>query len=184
MLKNFVTLQRCFNSKCTQRFSVCCSKFTWENFAKRQWAIPIFHLQQFTIKPNLQRVVKEMCRWPTRCTVLINKFYSIVCSCSTCFELFTRSKHVEQGKNGGIRIIYKNCAARWSSTRCNMMHGTYKVRSWKNLCASLKAFEDFTEVWYLGSAVQLSGNSDFETYYTIITHSSHIAPYAHFTPVS
>ena len=32
-----------------------------------------------------------MCRWPTRCTVLINKFYSTVFSCSACFERITHS---------------------------------------------------------------------------------------------
>ena len=31
-------------------------------------------------------------------------------------------------KNCGIKIIYKNCASRWSSTHCNMMHGTYNVK--------------------------------------------------------
>ena len=30
-----------------------------------------------------------MCRWPTRCTVLINNFYSTVFSCCTRFEQFT-----------------------------------------------------------------------------------------------
>ena len=41
----------------------------------------------------------------------------------------TRSKHVEQKKNCGIKIIYKNCASRWSSsTRCDMMHGTHNVK--------------------------------------------------------
>ena len=28
------------------------------------------------------------------------------------------SKHVEQQKDGGIKIIYKNCASRWSSAHC------------------------------------------------------------------
>ena len=30
-------------------------------------------------------------------------------------------------KNCGIKIIYNNCASRWSSTHCNMMHGTHSV---------------------------------------------------------
>jgi hypothetical protein len=30
-------------------------------------------------------------------------------------------------KNCGIKIVYKNCASRWSSTHCNMMHGTHNV---------------------------------------------------------
>ena len=125
-----------------------------------------------------------MCRWPMRCTVLINNFYSAVFSCSTCFEQFTRSSsgalpnilyytvwynrsnHASQSscyevvgksylplhssqtglhmivpncviqyirqcpwwwtsklfetcrarKNGGIKVIYKNCASSCSST--------------------------------------------------------------------
>ena len=39
-----------------------------------------------------------------------------------------RSKHVEQTKNWGIKIDYKNCASRWSLTHCNMMHGTHNVK--------------------------------------------------------
>ena len=31
-------------------------------------------------------------------------------------------------KYGGIKIIYKNCESRWSSTHCNMMHGAYNVK--------------------------------------------------------
>ena len=37
-------------------------------------------------------------------------------------------KHVEQTKNCGIKIDYKNCASRWSLTHCNMMHGTHNVK--------------------------------------------------------
>ena len=47
-------------------------------------------------------------------------------------ERVIRSKHVEQEKNGGIKIMYKNCASRWSSAHCNMMHGTYNVKRRKN----------------------------------------------------
>ena len=33
-------------------------------------------------------------------------------------------------KNGGIKkIIYKNCASRWSFTHWNMMHGSYNVKT-------------------------------------------------------
>ena len=39
-----------------------------------------------------------------------------------------RSKHVEQTKNSGIKIDYKNCASRWSLTHSNMMHGTHNVK--------------------------------------------------------
>ena len=39
-----------------------------------------------------------------------------------------RSKHVEQTKNCGIKIDYKNCVSRWSLTHCNMMHGTHNVK--------------------------------------------------------
>ena len=31
-------------------------------------------------------------------------------------------------KNGGIKAIYKNCAFHWSSTHCNMTHGTHNVK--------------------------------------------------------
>ena len=118
-----------------------------------------------------------MYRWPTRCTILINNFYSTVFSCSTCFERITRSssgalpnmlyytvqsvhscrrvyllaagltctivpivpncviQYIRQcswwwtsklfetcraRKNGGIKIIYKNCASHWSSTHCTL----------------------------------------------------------------
>ena len=54
--------------------------------------------------------------------------YSISCSAPDD-ERVIRSKHVEQEKNGGIKIIYKNCASRWPSTYCNMTHGTYNVKS-------------------------------------------------------
>ena len=36
-------------------------------------------------------------------------------------ERVIRSKHVGQEKNGGIKIIYKNCASRWSSTHYKTM---------------------------------------------------------------
>ena len=38
------------------------------------------------------------------------------------------SKHVEQTKNCGIKIDYKNCASCWSLTHCNMMHGTHNIK--------------------------------------------------------
>ena len=58
---------------------------------------------------------------------------------SSCFEVvgavllmmndYIRSKHAEQTKkNCGIKVDHKNCASRWSLTRCNMMHGTHNVR--------------------------------------------------------
>ena len=43
-----------------------------------------------------------------------------------------RSKHVEQVKNCGIKLIikidYKNCAFRWSLTHCYMICGTHNVK--------------------------------------------------------
>ena len=41
-------------------------------------------------------------------------------------------KHVEQTKNCGIKIDYKNCASRWLLTHCNMMHGTHNVKVVRN----------------------------------------------------
>ena len=35
-------------------------------------------------------------------------------------ERVIRSKHVEQRKNDGIKIIYMNCASRWSSTHFSL----------------------------------------------------------------
>ena len=43
-----------------------------------------------------------------------------------------RSKHVDQIKNCGIKIDYKNCAFRWPLTHCNMMHGTHNAKLSRN----------------------------------------------------
>ena len=40
------------------------------------------------------------------------------------------SKNVEQTKNCGIKIDYKNCASRWSLTHCN----TTSIATWDATC--------------------------------------------------
>ena len=41
---------------------------------------------------------------------------------------YIRPKRVDQTKNCGIKIDYKNCASHWSLTNCNMMHGTHNFK--------------------------------------------------------
>ena len=46
------------------------------------------HFRQFDVMCTVRHIA--MCRWPARCTVLINNFYSTVFSCCTCFERSAR----------------------------------------------------------------------------------------------
>ena len=58
---------------------------------------------------------------------------------------YIRSKHVEQTKNCGIKIDYRNCASRCLLTHCSMMHRTYNV----------KLNEYFFIQWILGLIVNV-----------------------------
>ena len=60
----------------------------------------------------------------TDCTKLCNTVYYAVL---LMMNDYIRSKHVEQTKNCGIKIDYKNCASLWLLTHYNMMHGTHNV---------------------------------------------------------
>jgi hypothetical protein len=57
------------------------------------------------------------------CGILYYVYYAVFLMMTE----YIHSKYVEQTKNCGIKIDYKNCAFRWSLTHRNMMHGTHKV---------------------------------------------------------
>ena len=61
----------------------------------------------------------------TDCTKLCNTVYYAVL---LMMNDQIRSKHVEQRKNCGMKIDYKNCTSRWLLTHCNMMHGAHNVK--------------------------------------------------------
>ena len=66
---------------------------------------------------------RAMCRWPTKCTILINNFLFHRFFLLYMFRTNYRSNSFETcraRKNGGVKNYLRNCASRWSSTHCTV----------------------------------------------------------------
>ena len=48
--------------------------------------------------------------------------------CITQFGINRAAARLIPTKNFGIKFIIRNCASRWSSTYCSMMHGTHNIK--------------------------------------------------------
>ena len=98
----------------------------------------VVHHQEHSIIYYITQYNRYNCA-TTIVPIVPNCAIQYIMPCSRLWRTRLVSKHVEQTKNCGIKVDYKNCASRWSLIHCNMMRGTHSVKFFSSLCLSTYA---------------------------------------------